>query len=152
MGVESYLEFTVESGEEFSDGWLPTLDTSLKVGEQNQILFRFFEKETSSTKTVQKRSAMEENSKQQVLANDLVRRLCNSMEQLGEEERRRIIDNYFQKLLNSGFNVEQVRKIVVNGIKGFEGRKRRCNIKARRLYRTAGENQGARERKKLLSK
>ena len=93
-GLESFLEFTVESGEEFDNGWLPTLDTSLKVGERNQILYRFFEKETSSSRTVQKRSAMEENSKHQVLANDLVRRLCNSMEQLGEEERRRIIDGY----------------------------------------------------------
>ena len=152
MGVEQYLEFTVESGEEFVDGWLPTLDTSLKVGEQNQILFRFFEKETSSTKTVQKRSAMEENSKQQVLANDLVRRLCNSMEQLGEEERRRIIDGYSQKLLNSGYNVEQVRKIIVNGIRGYEGRKKRCQYEGRRLHRTGKESQGARERKKLLSK
>ena len=42
--VEEYLQFTTEIGEEFQDGWLPTLDTSFKVGEQNQILFRYFEK------------------------------------------------------------------------------------------------------------
>ena len=153
-GLESFLEFTVESGEEFDNGWLPTLDTSLKVGERNQILYRFFEKETSSSRTVQKRSAMEENSKHQVLANDLVRRLCNSMEQLGEEERRRIIDGYSQKLINSGYGIDQTKKIIVNGIRGYEGkgRKLRCVKEGRRLHRTSKESQGARERKKLLAK
>ena len=48
------------------------------------IEYRFYEKETFSTKTVQTRTAMDENSKHQVLANDQVRRLCNSMEGLGE--------------------------------------------------------------------
>ena len=48
QGVEEYLEFTVESGEEFTDGWLPTLDLSLKVGEDNKIQYRFFEKDTCS--------------------------------------------------------------------------------------------------------
>ena len=48
--------------------------------------------------------------------------------------------------------MEQVRRIVVNGIRGFEGRKRRCAKEGRKLHRTAKESQGARERKKLLSK
>ena len=74
------------------------------------------------------------------------------MEQLGEEERMRVINNYSQKLLKSGYNVEQVRRIIINGIRGFEGRKKRCEKEGRRLYRTARESQGARERKKLISK
>ena len=115
-------------------------------------MFKFYEKETSSSKTVQKRSAMEENSKQKILANDLIRRLSNSMEQLGKDERLRKVDGSAVKLLNSRFKVEQVRKIVINGIKGFEGRKKRCSAEGRSLYRTANESQGARELKKLVSK
>ena len=88
-GVESYLSFTVESGEHF-----PTLDTSLKVGSDNKIKYRFYEKETCSQKTVQRRTAMEENVKLKIVSNDLVRRLCNSMEELGSEELKRIIDGY----------------------------------------------------------
>ena len=30
--VEDYLSFTTEIGEQFEGGWLPTLDTSIKVG------------------------------------------------------------------------------------------------------------------------
>ena len=37
MGIKDYLKFTVESGEDFHDGWLPTLDTNLKVGPNNLV-------------------------------------------------------------------------------------------------------------------
>ena len=137
MEVETFLEFTVESGEEFGDGWLPTLETALRMGDGNTIEYRFYEKETCSTKTVQIRTAMDENSKHQVLANNLVRRLCNSMEGVGEEEIVRVVDSYSQKLLNSGFNMEQTRKIVVNGIRGYQGQRNRCNKEGRNLHRTA---------------
>ena len=41
------LAFTMESGEDFY-GWLPTLDLSVKVAEDNQIIYKFFEKPTAS--------------------------------------------------------------------------------------------------------
>ena len=151
-GVESYLSFTVESGEQFPDGWLPTLDTSLKVGSDNTIKYRFYEKETCSQKTVQRRTAMEENVKLKIVSNDLVRRLCNSMEELGSEEMKRIIDGYGQKLLSSGYSLEQSRRIVVNGIKGYEGRKRRCEAQGRKLKRTAKESMDDRSKKTLLGR
>ena len=62
-GVETYLNFTVESGEDFEGGWLPTLDTNLKVDNTNQVQIKFYEKDTCSKKTVQMDSAMEENAK-----------------------------------------------------------------------------------------
>ena len=127
-GIETYLNFTVESGEEFERGWLPMLDVSLKVGEQNRIIWKFFEKETYSGRTVQKRVAMEENSKLKIVLNDLVRGLCNSMEDMGEEERRSVINGYGEKLLNSGYNLEQTRSILVNGMKGYEGKRKRCSL------------------------
>ena len=151
-GVEDFLEFTMESGEDFPGGWLPTLDTSLKVGDDNRILFKFYEKETTSIKTIQKRTAMEQNSKIQIVANDLVRRMCNTMEELGEEETLSVIDNYAQKLLNGGFDREETKGIIVRGLKGYEGRKRKCQIEGRALWRTAVESDGARSHKKLTAK
>ena len=62
---------------------------------------------------------MEENVKVQILAQDMVRRLNNSSEDLGMVQRKRLVDNYAQKLLNSGYAVAQVRRIIVSGIKGF---------------------------------
>ena len=148
--VEEYLQFTTEIGEEFSEGWLPTLDTSFKIGEQNQILFRYFEKETCSRMTVQQKTAMNENTKIQVVSNDLVRRLLNSSEELGSKEKARIVDQYGQKLLDSGYSREQTIRILVAGIKGFEGKVERCRKEGRRLRRRANESRGARTRKQLL--
>ena len=152
QGVEEYLAFTMESGEDFEGGWLPTLDTALRVGEDNLIQFRFFEKETTSQRTVQKRTAMEQNSKMQVVANDLVRRLCNTMEEVGGQEIIKVVDNYTQKLLNSGYTVEETRAIIVKGLKGYEGRKNRCKREGRSLWRTAAQSGGARQMKKLTAK
>ena len=121
-GIEQYLEFTGETGLDFEGGWLPTLDTSLMVGKDNKVLYKFFEKETATNKTVQRDSAMEKNTKLQIIAQDLVRRLLNTMESLGSQERMKVVDGYAQKLLNSGYEMEQVRKILVSGIKGYENR------------------------------
>ena len=79
------------------------------MGLDNKVRYRFYEKETSADKTVQKSSAMEENSKEQILSQDVVRRLGNSSEELGRKESWRILDNYGQKLLNSGYEIHQVR-------------------------------------------
>ena len=72
------------------------LDTSWKVGDKNNVLYRHYEKETTTNQTIQKSSAMGENMKVQIAAQDLVRRLSNIME-------------YVQKLLNSGYEEYQVR-------------------------------------------
>ena len=102
---------------------------------------------------VQKVSAMEENSKMKTLANDLTRRLLNTSETLGLEERVRVVDNYSQKLVNSGFGIIQVRKIIINGILGYERRVKESELPGgRKLHRTAEESSGGRSRKKLLGK
>ena len=60
--VFEFLRFMTEIGEEYEDGWLPTLDISLKVEEETgEVKCKFFENPTTS--------------KTQILANDLVRRL-----------------------------------------------------------------------------
>ena len=79
------------------------MDSNLRVGTDNIVQFKFYEKETSTKKTVQKSSAMEENSKIQTLSNDLVRRLANTRESMGAAEKCRVVDGYGQKLANSGF-------------------------------------------------
>ena len=43
-GGEEFLEFTTEIGSEYPEGWLPTLDTALKVTPQNKVMYRFYEK------------------------------------------------------------------------------------------------------------
>ena len=72
------------------------------------------------TRTVQLRAAMDENSKINILSNDMMRRLLNTKEELGAEVRGAVVDRYGAKLLRSGYSREQTQRILKNGIKGFE--------------------------------
>ena len=47
-GIAEYLEFTVESGAYYEDGWLPSLDTSLKMNQDNIMEYRYYEKPTTT--------------------------------------------------------------------------------------------------------
>ena len=99
MGVvEPYLEFTTETEDDFEDKWLPTLDTALKISKDNQILFKFWEKPTNSRRMVDKRTAMGENQKVQILTQEVIRRLANTKDGLRKEEYTTIIDSFSQKL------------------------------------------------------
>ena len=113
-GISDYLEFTFETVEDFGDKWLPTLDTSLRIGSNNTVEYKYFEKPTTTNTTVRKTSAMSENTKLQCLSNDLVRRLMNTRVELPTRYREEVIDGYGLKLLTSGYNREQVKKILLN--------------------------------------
>ena len=69
---------------------------------------------------VQKRSALSENSKMQILSNDLVRRLGNTDVRQDNSEVRKVVDKFATKILTSGYSRQQTRKIVINGIRGWE--------------------------------
>ena len=146
------MEFTIETGEDFADKWLPMLDTRLRVTGSNQVSHGYYEKPTNSNVTIQMRSAMTQDSKIQVLSNDLVRRLKNNSEELGGGAKIEIVDNYTQKLLNSGYRGEVLQRIITNGIKGYENKLRRCVELGSKLYRSSTDSQGARIKKKLLAK
>ena len=151
-GIEEFLTFTTETEEDFSDGWLPTLDTAIRVSEDNKILFKFWEKPTNSNRTLDRRTAMGENQKLQVLTQEVIRRLGNTYEGLVNEDYTRIIDDFCQKLFNSGYKEDQIRRIIVAGIKGWGGKIRRCEEEGRRLRRTAKNSQEQRMRTKLIGK
>ena len=149
-GVASYLKFTYETGSDYVDGWLPTLDTNLKVDDKNQIIYKYYEKPTTTNTTVRMATAMAENSKMQCLANDLVRRLLNTKEDLPGCYRAEVIDGYGMKLLTSGYNLDQVRRILNNGMKGYVAKVARRMEKYGRVHLTAEESAVTRHKKRLL--
>ena len=149
--VMNCLTFTTEVGEG-DENWLPTLDIAMRVEENNTISYIHYEKPTTTNLVVQKRSAMDENSKLQILANDLVRRLSNVDENQENKRVKEVIDKYSIKLITSGYTIAQARKIVINGIKGWENKKSRMKSENKRLYRTAKESSKGRVIKKTTGK
>ena len=41
--LEEFLNFTMETVEDFSSGWLATLDTDLQVTDKNKVTYKFYE-------------------------------------------------------------------------------------------------------------
>ena len=152
VGVTNYLRFTYESGSDYADGWLPTLDTNMMVTPDNIVVYKYYEKPTTTNTTVLKSSAMAENPKIQCLANDLVRRLLNTREGLPAKYRADVVNHYGVKLLTSGFGYDQVRRILVSGAKGYLAKVKRRTANGGRLHRTSEESHHGRMKKKLLSK
>ena len=153
QGIEDFLVFTMETGDEFPEGWLPTLDTNIKVSEENVIQYKFFEKPMSANTVLHMRTAMAEDSKVRSLTNDLVRRLLTTSESLPDKLRWKIIDDFAQKLLNSGYKLEQTRRIIVAGLKGYEKKLRESKIPGgRKMHRTSKESSVSRAWRKLTGK
>ena len=123
-----------------------TLDTSLRVNKANQVEYLYYEKPTTSNTTIQAASAMSENPKMQCLANDLVRRMMNTKEDLPDSFRATIIDKYGVKLMTSGYSKEQSRRILVSGMKGYLRKKERRKQAGRggRIHLTSQESQQSR--------
>ena len=59
------------------------------VNGSNLVLYSFYEKPTTSNVTVLQRTAMGEDAKVHIVSNDLVRRLLNNSEEVGEQPKYR---------------------------------------------------------------
>ena len=82
----------------------------------------------------------------------MMRRMVNTSEECSKEDYTAIVDNYAQKIFNSGYTEEQVRRIITSGIKGWRTKIERCKKEGRRVRRTAQNSLGQRIKDKLLGK
>ena len=114
-GVFGFLDFTMETPEDFG-GWLPTLDTNLQVSLDNIINYKFFQKEMAANTVIRQETAMDENSKSQILSNDMTRRTLTTGEMVNQKVRNRVMDGYSQMLANSGYSLEKSRTMIMNGL------------------------------------
>ena len=151
-GLEGYLTFTMETEEDFQNNWLPTLDTELKVDSSNIIMYRFFEKPTNPNTVLHFRTAMAEDSKIRSLTNEVIRRLLTTGEMISDTARCQILDSFAQKMMNSGYGLMQIRRVILSGIKGYEKMVKKSKAGGRSLHRSSGESSTARARKKLTEK
>jgi hypothetical protein len=151
-GLEEYLTFTMETEEDFQNNWLATLDTELKVNENNIIMYRFYEKPTNPNTVLHFRTAMAEDSKMRSLTNEVIRRMLTTGEMIPARDRCQILDNFAQKMKNSGYGLNQIRRVILAGIKGYENLIRRCKKGERSLHRSSAESSSLRARKKLTGK
>lgn len=101
---------------------------------------------------VQRRSALGENTKVQILSNELVRRMGNTDVRQGNMVMASVVDQFGKKLLTSGSTLPQTMKIALSGIRGWERKMRRLEGKISSLFRNSEESMKGRIRKKAVGK
>ena len=118
QGLTDCLSFTVETEEDFADGWLPTLYMKLRIDEANQVQYSFYEKPAGSDKCLQSTTALNQNCLIRSLNNEVMRRLANMSNHIPTKEKVSVLDRFSQKMANIGHCLAVVRRILVSGLKG----------------------------------
>ena len=155
--VFPFLSFTVELGEDFLDGKLPSLDCKVWVKDGWKILFEFFEKTMASNLMVEAGSALSKEVKQSTLAEEISRRLRNTSLELDLPTRLEILEKACVKMKTSGHTDIFIRQAVEQGIKTFAEKVRRSRLDVRDggyqpLYPKAGWRRDEKAKEKALKR
>ena len=146
--VNPDLQFTIEKESDFPNKRLPTLGFEM-WSEKEKIRHSYFEKEMRSQVLTEKRSSQAENQKFAILTNELTRRLQMMDDEIGENERVCKINHFTQQLINSGYQWEQIREIIISSLKGFLKKEVRRKEKEESRYKKAEETLEERIKRKL---
>ena len=151
--INKDLEFTMEIPEDFENGRIPTLDTDWwQIGDY-QINHGYFEKAMRTPYVIMKKSAIGDNSRYNILSNELVRRLGNmSKEGTSHDEKEEVIENFTKQCKTSGYSRHETREGVVSGIKGWKRKHMRRERDGISFYRGARSTLAGRVKKKLTEK
>ena len=152
-----FLSFTIELGEDFLDGKLPSLDCMIWVKDGWRILFQFFEKPMASNLMVEAGSALSMEVKSATLAEEVSRRLRNTSLDLDHSTRLEILERACVKMKTSGHTDTFIRRAVEQGIKAFAERVRRSHLEVddpgfQPLYPKAGWRKDEKSKEKALKK
>ena len=113
-----FLNFTIELAEDFEDGYLPTMDTKLRVSLNSIVTYIFYEKPTAANVMVQRTAALGESLKVRILVREVLRRMINTSEREPDKVRNEVLDRCCQKLCNSGHYLPNIRNMMVSGLLG----------------------------------
>ena len=151
--INKDLEFTSEVPEDFEDGRLPTLDTNWWQLEDYTISHSYFEKAMRTPYVIMSKSAISDNSRYNILSNELVRRLSNmGLECTTQDEKNEVVEHYIQQCKTSGYSRHETREGVVSGIKGWKRKHERRKRDGISFYRGARSTLAGRVKKKLTEK
>ena len=147
------ISMTTETHEDFPDLTLPTLDTQVWMdSKEEKILYRYYEKPMSSKLVTAKQSAMGQNGKMASLSQELIRRMKNTNLDLDQSQCDKVIDDYSVKLVSSGYERQQVHRVITSGLRGFEKMVRKQKDGQGDIHKPASSTKTTRNRKKLLGR
>ena len=79
-------------------------------------MFSFYEKPQVPNRVLLKDTALPEQTIRSSLIQEVVRRMQNCCEEIGLEERQRILSNLAEKMINSGHSQKSTMIMIVQGV------------------------------------
>ena len=113
-----FLRFTSEHYTMFESRRLPTLDSEIWF-EEGKFYHSFYEKPQNGNRVLQKDTALPVNTLRASLMQEVVRRATNCSLDLPKYELKKVLDEFSQKLVNSGHSNASARVTIVQGITKF---------------------------------
>ena len=151
--INSDLEFTVETPEDFEQEKLPTLDFKIWQETDGTINHSYFQKPIKTPFVVMSRSGMSNQQKIQILAKELTRRISNiNILRSSKDDYIEVIEQFTQELRNSEYPHHTARQIVLSGIRGLSTKIIRRKAKNQEFYRAAHTTAHSRAKKKLVNR
>ena len=155
--VFPFLNFTIELGEDFSDGKLPSLDIAIWVVADRLIMYEHYEKTMASNLLVEAKSALSLEVKQATLSEEVARRLRNTSLRLDPSRRVEILERACVKMKTSGHSDEVIRCAVEQGIRAFDAKIKRSRLDTKDpgyqpLFPKAGWRKDLKSREKALKR
>ena len=151
--INPNLEFTVECQEEFDNEKLPTLDFAIWQEENGVINHTYYQKPTKTPYVIMSRSGASTQQKIQILSNELARRLGNTNKNnTTQQELNRVVDQLTRELKSSEYCQKTAQEIIISGIRCWQTRIRRKELKGQEQYRPAQSTLKTRTYKKLMAR
>ena len=156
------LKFTTDYPSLHDDKMIPMLDFKLgKIREDDSenpgcqreaLSYQFYEKPMSNMKVMDKDSAMPHKIKVATMTQEIVRRLCNTSQELDDKTKQDILSIFMRKLQLSGYSQRLRADILEAGVVTYRRKERAQVLGIQPIHRLAGFDQAARRRAKVLGK
>ena len=133
--VDSMIQMTIDVPSRHDDKKLPVLDLKVWLSDDEQIYYMFYEKPMKSRFVMTKMSAMPMKMKITCLTQEAFRRLHNTKQEVDENTKIDIMNNFMISLKVSGYNHSERINILEGGFRTYDKLKEREKKGERPFYR-----------------
>ena len=114
--VWNFLSFTMETENDFSNGYLATLDCQTRVLDSGMVTYRYYSKPMASNMVIQLGTALSRTCVFSSLRQDLVRRMLMTSDLEMFQVRLSIVSDYVQLLVNGDHKYAFIKAIIQQGL------------------------------------
>ena len=149
--VCDFIKLTVDCPSMHSEGFMPILDTQVKI-ENNKCIFKFYKKKVANPLLMLESSAMPNKIKRNALVQEGIRRLRNTSRELPWQLKADILSEFSHKMMMSGYNAKFRLEIIQSAVRGYDRQCDAADRGIRPLYRPRDFQAEERRKSKLLTK